>query len=66
MAGAQRGYVSAVTPLRRAGAPEDIARAVLFFASPLASYISGSTLLLHGGGEPPAFLEPGPADERRS
>jgi 3-oxoacyl-[acyl-carrier protein] reductase len=49
MAGAQRSHVSAVTPLRRAGAPEDIARAVLFFASPLASYVSGQMLLVDGG-----------------
>lgn len=49
MAGAQRSHVSAVTPLRRAGAPEDIARAVLFFASPLAAYISGQMLLVDGG-----------------
>jgi hypothetical protein len=26
-------------------------------ASPLASYVSGASLLLHGGGERPAFLE---------
>jgi NAD(P)-dependent dehydrogenase (short-subunit alcohol dehydrogenase family) len=26
------------------------------FASPLASYVSGANLLLHGGGETPAFL----------
>jgi 3-oxoacyl-[acyl-carrier protein] reductase len=49
MAGAQRTRVSAVTPLGRAGAPEDIARAVLFFASPLASYVSGQMLLVDGG-----------------
>ena len=28
----------------------------LFLASPLASYVSGATLLVHGGGETPAFL----------
>jgi len=27
-----------------------------FLASPRAAYISGSSLTLHGGGEPPAFL----------
>ena len=49
MAGSQRSHVSAVTPLGRAGAPDDIARAVLFFASPLASYVSGQMLLVDGG-----------------
>jgi 3-oxoacyl-[acyl-carrier protein] reductase len=49
LAGAQRSHVSAVTPLGRAGAPGDIARAVLFFASPLASYVSGQMLLVDGG-----------------
>jgi NAD(P)-dependent dehydrogenase (short-subunit alcohol dehydrogenase family) len=49
MAGSQFSYVSSVTPLRRAGAPEDIARAVLFFASPLSSYVSGQMLLVDGG-----------------
>jgi 3-oxoacyl-[acyl-carrier protein] reductase len=49
LAGTQRTHVSAVTPLRRAGRPEDIAHAVLFLASPLASYVSGQMLLVDGG-----------------
>jgi NAD(P)-dependent dehydrogenase (short-subunit alcohol dehydrogenase family) len=36
--------------------PRDIGLACAFLASPLASYASGSTLMLHGGGEPPPFL----------
>jgi 2-deoxy-D-gluconate 3-dehydrogenase len=36
-------------PMRRMGEPEDIARAVLFLASPLASYITGTQLLVDGG-----------------
>lgn len=43
-------------PLRRMATPADIAAACLFFASPEAGYISGATLLVHGGGEPPGFL----------
>jgi hypothetical protein len=31
-------------------------------ASPLASYASGSNLLLNGGGEKPAFLQAGKAN----
>ena len=44
-------------PLGRMAVPEDIGDACLFLASDLASYISGSTLTLHGGGEKPAFLD---------
>ena len=38
------------TPLGRLGAPEDIASAVLFFASPMSACISGQTLIVSGGG----------------
>jgi len=48
--------VAATVPLQRMATPADVARACLFLASPAASYISGATLLVHGGGEPPAFL----------
>jgi NAD(P)-dependent dehydrogenase (short-subunit alcohol dehydrogenase family) len=43
-------------PLGRMGTPEDVAHACLFLASPLASYVSGAALEVHGGGEGPAFL----------
>jgi NAD(P)-dependent dehydrogenase (short-subunit alcohol dehydrogenase family) len=36
--------------------PADVAGACLFLASPLAAYVSGAALLVHGGGERPAFL----------
>jgi NAD(P)-dependent dehydrogenase (short-subunit alcohol dehydrogenase family) len=36
-------------PLGRIGEPADIANAVLFFASPLASWITGQTLSVSGG-----------------
>jgi len=48
--------VSATIPLGRMGEPDDVADACVFFASPLARYVSGANLLLHGGGERPAFL----------
>jgi NAD(P)-dependent dehydrogenase (short-subunit alcohol dehydrogenase family) len=48
--------VAATVPLRRMGTPEDVAGACLFLASPLASYVSGAALEVHGGGEGPAFL----------
>jgi NAD(P)-dependent dehydrogenase (short-subunit alcohol dehydrogenase family) len=40
----------------RFGTPADMADAVLFLASPLAAYVTGAHLVLHGGGEWPAFL----------
>ena len=36
-------------PLHRMGEPDDIARAVLFLASPAASYITGVTMVVDGG-----------------
>lgn len=36
-------------PLRRVGKPEDIANAVLFFASDQAEWITGQLLFIHGG-----------------
>jgi NAD(P)-dependent dehydrogenase (short-subunit alcohol dehydrogenase family) len=48
--------VAASIPMGRLGAPEDVAAACHFLASPLASYMTGANLVLHGGGERPAFL----------
>jgi NAD(P)-dependent dehydrogenase (short-subunit alcohol dehydrogenase family) len=48
--------VGATVPLGRLAEPAEIGRCVAFLASPLASYVSGATLLAHGGGEAPAFL----------
>lgn len=42
--------VREATPLRRLGTAEDIANAVLFFASPMASYVSGEFIAVDGGG----------------
>jgi len=57
--------VGATVPLGRMAEPEDVGNACAFLASPLASYVSGATLLLHGGGERPAFLEAVEASEPR-
>jgi NAD(P)-dependent dehydrogenase (short-subunit alcohol dehydrogenase family) len=48
--------VAATVPLGRLGTPEDVGDACLFLASPLASYVSGANLVLHGGGELPAYM----------
>jgi NAD(P)-dependent dehydrogenase (short-subunit alcohol dehydrogenase family) len=53
--------VGAGVPLGRMATPQDVADACQFLASPRASYISGASLTLHGGGEPPAFLAARPS-----
>ena len=53
----QSGYINAEIeqaliqeiPLRRVGRPEDIANAVIFFASEQASWITGQVVFVHGG-----------------
>lgn len=47
---------AATVPMGRMATPADVANACLFLASPMASYLSGTALLVHGGGERPAFL----------
>jgi 7-alpha-hydroxysteroid dehydrogenase len=42
-------HMAAQTPLARLGTPEDIAAAVVFLASPAASWITGENLLVAGG-----------------
>jgi 3-oxoacyl-[acyl-carrier protein] reductase len=45
----QRDKVKAMIPLGRLGTPDEIAYAVLFLASPMAAYITGTTLDVNGG-----------------
>jgi 3-oxoacyl-[acyl-carrier protein] reductase len=44
-----RDWSEQIIAMRRAGKPEEIAAAVLFLASPPASYITGHTLAVDGG-----------------
>jgi NAD(P)-dependent dehydrogenase (short-subunit alcohol dehydrogenase family) len=52
--------VAETVPLRRMGTPDDVAGACLFLASAQAAYVSGASLVVHGGGERPAFLAAAP------
>ncbi|MFB7264632.1 SDR family oxidoreductase, partial [Streptomyces nojiriensis] len=49
--------VGATVPLGRLAEPSDVGAAAVFLASDRAAYVSGASLLVHGGGERPAFLD---------
>ncbi|HET8582157.1 MAG TPA: SDR family oxidoreductase [Jatrophihabitans sp.] len=55
-----RGAIEAATPLRRLGAVEDIAAAVLYLASPAGAYLTGAVLDVHGGLQQPNMRLPLP------
>lgn len=48
--------VGKTVPLGRLAEPAEIGGCAVFLASPVASYVSGAILAVHGGGEVPAFL----------
>ncbi len=62
--GQDRGAsVARAIPMGRMAEPADLASACLFLASPLAAYVTGADLAVHGGGEIPArFLAARDAD----
>jgi 2-hydroxycyclohexanecarboxyl-CoA dehydrogenase len=41
--------ITKAIPLRRTGQPEDIAKAVVFFASPMSDYVTGQVISVSGG-----------------
>ncbi len=49
--------VAKTIPAQRMAQPRDIGDACVFLAGPHASYVSGTDLLVHGGGERPNFLD---------
>jgi NAD(P)-dependent dehydrogenase (short-subunit alcohol dehydrogenase family) len=55
--------VGRTVPLGRLAEPSEIGDAAVFLASERAVYISGASLLVHGGGERPAFLDAATADK---
>lgn len=55
--------VDATVPMGRMAEPRDVGMAVAFLASPLAGYITGAEVLVHGGGERPAFLQAATANK---
>ncbi|NLD77126.1 MAG: SDR family oxidoreductase [Acidimicrobiales bacterium] len=49
--------VEATIPLGRAATPTDVGNAVAWLASDLAAYVTGSNLVVHGGGERLKFFD---------
>jgi len=49
--------VGATVPIGRMADPSDIADVCLFAASPLARYVTGEEIIVHGGGEKPAYRD---------
>ncbi|MFC8917357.1 SDR family oxidoreductase [Streptomyces sp. NPDC057116] len=49
--------VAGTVPLGRLAEPSDVGDAAVFLASDRAAYLTGASLLVHGGGERPAFLD---------
>ena len=43
------------TPIRRLGTANDIAGAMLYFASPISEWVSGQTIFVNGGDLPPIY-----------
>lgn len=58
--------VSRTVPMGRLAEPLDVGRAAVFLASDAAAYITGAGLLVHGGGERPAFLDAATANKEKA
>lgn len=49
--------VASSIPMQRLALPDDIGNACVWLASDQAAYVSGSNIVINGGGERPAFLD---------
>ncbi|GAA0591245.1 SDR family oxidoreductase [Actinomadura livida] len=49
--------IGRTVPLGRLGTPDEVGVACVYLASDLAAYVTGTEMLMHGGGERPAFLD---------
>lgn len=49
--------VGETVPLGRMADPTDVGDVCLFLASPLARYVSGANIVVHGGGERPRYID---------
>ncbi|WP_020495474.1 SDR family oxidoreductase [Sciscionella marina] len=58
--------VGRTVPLGRLADPDEVGNCAVFLASPLASYVTGARLLVHGGGEVPAFLAASTVNQKES
>lgn len=58
--------VGRTVPMGRLGDPFEVGAACVYLASDLASYVTGSQMLLHGGGERPAFLDAATVNKEES
>jgi len=58
----RRRAIAANLAARRLGNPSDVADMCLVLASPLARWVTGTSVEVHGGGEGPAYLDAGSAD----
>jgi len=54
---AAQAAMAGAVPMGRMAEPADVAGACLFLSSPLAGYITGATLTVHGGGERSGYQE---------
>jgi NAD(P)-dependent dehydrogenase (short-subunit alcohol dehydrogenase family) len=54
---AGRAAIAARIPMGRMATPKDVADTLMLLASPLAAYVSGAELHVHGGGEPPGYID---------